>query len=138
MAYRALNTDRGKRLAILGEESGHAYKGIGFQQEKCAGRIGQIDLTFAERIGDILGNGVHVDLQAEFESFLGAEAGSHAAEFFPGNCFVKLELAAPEILAAERIESECLAAFLQIPLGQLGGGRIELFAAHLSGGRYQS
>ncbi|WP_292311111.1 hypothetical protein [Mesorhizobium sp.] len=58
-----------------------------------------------------------------------AETGAFSAILLAGDRLVELEFAAPEILAAESVEAECLAAFLEIPLGLLGRGGVEILAA---------
>ena len=49
---------------------------------------------------------------------------------------MQLELSAPKVFAAERIEAENLPAFFQVAFCQRGGSLIVFIAANLSGGRY--
>ncbi len=91
----------------------------------------------------LLRDRVHVHLQSELESLFRTEAWPDAAGLFSRYRLVKLELAAPKVLAAERIEAESLASFFEKPLCLIGYRGVKVlatrcFLAHLSSGGNES
>src|SRR4051794_10169163 len=112
MAERALYAYRLQLLAIFGKESGQTDHSISLEEHKSARWIGEIDFSLIERVGYVLGNGVDIDLETELESLLGVEPMPFTAQLLASNCLMKLELAAPEILATEGVETKDLLALL--------------------------
>src|SRR5262245_15321746 len=104
MAEGALDTNRPEPFSIFRKESRQTDNSVSLQQHKSARRIGEINFPLVEGLGNILGNGVDIDLETELEGLLGAEAGSFATQLLPGNCLMQLELTAPIILATEGVE----------------------------------
>ena len=137
VAQSTLNAHRGEGRSVVGEEAGQPDHGVGLQQDERARRVGEIDLASPERPGHIGGNCVDIDLEAQLERCFRTDAGTHAAIRLAGDCLVELQLAAPEILASERVKAENLPSFVQVASGQLGGSFVVFVAVHLSGGRDQ-
>ena len=142
MTQRALNANGIERPSVLAEKTSHADNRIGLEQNQRARWILQIDLTLVQCLGHFGGDGVYVDLQPDFERLLGAEAGTNGAQLLAGNRFMEFERSAPKGLATERVETECLSAFIQISLGLLSSRGIVVLAARrflfLSGGWQES
>ena len=138
VTHRALDPHRGQGFSVLGEEARHADHGIGLQQHQRACRIGQVDLAPAQRLGDVRGDRVDVDLQAQLQRLLRTDARTDPAVRLARDRLMELQPAAPEILAAERVEAEGLAALLEgSGLRQRRGRFVVGIAVGLRGGRYR-
>src|SRR6185312_12216955 len=88
-------------------------------------RVFQVDAPAFERRNQVIGKRVGIDLEADGERRAGAHARADATETLAGDGFVQLEGAAPEVLVAEGIEAEDLAAALQHVARVLVDDRVE-------------
>src|SRR3954467_5608994 len=91
------------------EEASDADDGVQLQQRKRRLRAVQIDLARADCRCDPARDLGRVDLQADRERELRADAAPDASERFPLDRLVELERAAPERLVAERVVAEDVA-----------------------------
>jgi hypothetical protein len=71
----------------------------------------QINFSFLQLILQDSWQGLDIDLEPHGEGCRRADARSHAAELLALDCFMKPELATPEILIAEGVIAKDLLAF---------------------------
>src|SRR5688572_13119874 len=115
MAEGAGEADAGQPLAV--EDPLHADHRMGPEERHRGLRVLQADVAFLDRLAQDLGQLADVDLQTQLERLLGRQAGADAALPVAGHRLVEAQLAAPEVLAAEAVVAEDLAAVVQ----ELGG-----------------
>jgi len=108
MTQRARDADRFQVVTL--EEAPHADDGIELDEGHRYRGIVKIDRVLAQRTDDLSGQCVHVYLQPQIERSLRSEAAAHAAEALALERALEVQRTAPEILIAEGIEPEGLAA----------------------------
>src|SRR5215208_3430470 len=132
MTKGALDANRGQALAVIGQKAGHSNHRIGFQQYESARRVGEIDVTFVERVDHLFRKGADIDLESEFKGLLRAYPRTHTAELFTHDGLMQLERSAPEGLTAESIKPKDFFAVFQQLFG-IGRSIVVIgFAARLS------
>src|SRR4051812_111061 len=102
MTKRAGDTDTDEVLVLV-EDAAHAHHGVGPQQlQRGLGAVKR-DGALAHDLHQQLRDARDVGLEAGLERLVRAQTGADAAQLLAENRSVKLELAAPEGLAAERV-----------------------------------
>src|SRR5262249_25575970 len=92
-------------------------------------RVVQVDLTPLELLAEPSRQRVEVDLQAEVECGGWTEAWPDTAVLCAGDRLVEVQLAAPEILVAERVEAKDLPSLPDELAGRIDDGMVEVSAA---------
>jgi hypothetical protein len=96
VAQRAGDAD-GDNLSIAIDPASHADDGVQSQKFGGDARISEIDLVLLERLDEFRRQCVHIHLEAD---------GQGRCRIDPGERLVHPEKAGPELLVAERVESE--------------------------------
>src|SRR5690606_16225160 len=112
VAQRTSDTDRLEAAGIV-EEAAHADDRVERQERQRHGGIAQIDTSAPQGLHELRRERIDVDLQAQPEGRLRADARADAAVIASGDRLVQPQRAAPEIFVAEIVEAEDLAAALQ-------------------------
>src|SRR5688572_7966377 len=111
MAQRALDSD-GSQSAIVVEEAGHADDRVQLEQCSGRGRVVEINLAGLDLRDQLGGERLRVNLQAKTQGRLRTHPFADAAELLAGKGLMQPQLAAPEVLGAERVEAKCVLTLL--------------------------
>jgi hypothetical protein len=105
MAEGALDADGAKAPSVI-EEPGQSDDRIQLEKRQRRRWIVEVHLAVLQLTAELAGERIGIDLQADAQCGLRADARADAAEARPLDRLMELERAAPELLVAERVEAE--------------------------------
>jgi len=110
MTKRALNPNGGEMAGLI-KKASQANNRVQFQESQSRYRAVEVYRAVSNGLTIRSRQSVHIDFEAELQCGAWRQTAAHAAQGNTFNCAMQLKRAAPEILIAKCIESECLSAF---------------------------